>query len=250
MPDTATLAPEVAAQAVAVVAPPVSTKPPETTLGDTPKAPEGTPASVPPKAEEAKPEAKAPEKTADKAPEAKKDDAPAAHKTLLDDEEAAAPEVAAPFDLKIPEKSPLTKEQVAEIGKMAAEQKLTVEQAQKLVDRESKVITDLNAGVQAKAKADVDLLYAKWGEEAKADPLIGGPKWAETKALAKRALDIDPAFKSMLMSSPWANNKQVLGFLAKVGALTREGQGVVPGAPPNTETRTASERWYGPSAQK
>ena len=144
----------------------------------------------------------------------------------------------------MPEKSLLTKEDLAEIAKVAASQGLSKAQAQSLVERESGVVAKIKDGARVAAQKEVDKLYETWGEQSKNDPEIGGEKFKETKALAKRAMNLDPQFKDLLLASPWANHPGVLKFLAKVGALTRE-DAPVGGTSVNAPVqKDARARWY------
>lgn len=131
-------------------------------------------------------------------------------------------EIEITYSLKAPEKSALTAEDVKNIEAWAKEKHVSQEVAQAVVERESKLIETVKQASDAAAKAGVEKLYETWAAEAQKDPVIGGAKWAETQANAKRALNIDPDFKALISTSPFGNHPKVLAFLAKVGALTRE----------------------------
>ena len=235
LPEATPASPAPAAAAAPAPAPVAKTEP-------TPAAPVATPAAAP-KPAEAKPDA-APAAGAEKPKQL----------SLLDGDQPAAPPAqpqdAPPaevtYQLKAPEKSPLTGDDLKAIEAFARERKLSPADAQALVERESATITKLQTAQQDKAKKDFDGLWDKFAAETNADPQIGGAKLKETVALANRALALPGAegFSKMLKASPWANHAETLKFLAAVGRLTTEDH-IASGAPASaTVTKSPAQRWF------
>lgn len=133
-----------------------------------------------------------------------------------------------PIELKLPEKSPLDPSRVESIAALAKERGLTPEAAQELLTREHEAAVSV---LQAQ-EAELGKRQAAWVEELKADPEIGGEKFAENAELSKRALDAfgDEDLKKMLIESGMGNYLPVARMLNKIGRAMAEDRLVLPGA--------------------
>jgi len=116
----------------------------------------------------------------------------------------------AEYKFEVPEGMVLDEVAAGEFSVLAKDMGLSQENAQKLVS--------LYAANQAKAADAYADQIAKWGEETKSDPEIGGEKLAENLAIAKRAVDLaPPAFKAWLTESGNGNNPVVVKAMIAMG---------------------------------
>lgn len=181
--------------------------------------------------------------------------APAPEVTSLLDG-AAAPETGAPVEaaaeqpaaepvdyfaaLKLPEgvtaDDPYLKDAVALFG----EGKVAPELAQKLIDFDAK----RQAEAVAKWQDEVAELSAKYLQEVKADPEIGGPKLPETMGYIGKAVDkfVPADLKVTLQSYGLGNHPAIAKLLAFVGRQLSEDV-TVTGNPPAAQ-RDALRDWY------
>lgn len=114
---------------------------------------------------------------------------------------------------------------------------LTQEAAQAAVDMaaqmQQQTLTEMQASMAAQAE--------KWGVDSKADKEIGGAKFDENLAVAKRALDQfgTPALKTLLNDSGLGNHPEILRAFYRAGQAISQ-DGFVPGrssAAPATDAR-------------
>ena len=183
---------------------------------------------------------------------------PAARKTLLEDGVTAPPEVkktdapapvidpnAPKYDLKAPEKSLLTADDLKAIENYGREHKLAPEVAQLLVNRESKVVEQVRAATQVEARATLNKMYDDFEAQAAKDPDLAGPKFAAAKALANRALVNMPHVTKLLKGSPYGSDPAVLKDLAAIGKLLQEDKPIEGASHAGTDLRSPAERWFG-----
>ena len=128
-------------------------------------------------------------------------------------------------DFTLPEGIKIADDAMAEITPLFKELGLTQEQAQKLVDFQSKQ-------VQASSESQIDAynqLMDSWVTECKNDSEIGGDKFDENIAIAQSAVQKfgTPGLKELLESHGVGNHPEMVRFMVKVGKLTSED---VPGA--------------------
>ena len=173
-------------------------------------------------------------------PEVKKEEPKAAAQT-------PSPEAnKAPVDydnLKLPDGSLLSAEELAVVKKEAKEQKLSLEEVngvfavkndavKSFVQRQNAVFAETRAG---------------WRESWKTDPEFGGLKLNESTELAKRAWDklADSELKTLANQAGFGDHPAVLRMMARVGRMFAEDtlqRGVVGGQP---GPRDAAEVLYG-----
>lgn len=110
-----------------------------------------------------------------------------------------------------PEGVTLDQAELASFRPLVKELGLNTEQAQKLVDARA-------AMVQTQVQAWQDT-QAKWVEEIKSDPVVGGPKFEEAQRRVTAAMNYinDPALKELLNTSGWGNNPVLFKAFAKLG---------------------------------
>lgn len=115
------------------------------------------------------------------------------------------------------------------------------ELAQKLVDLQT---SSFKTAEEARSKAWDDMT-AKWIEDVKSDPEVGGAKFdtavATGNAVAKQFGDAE--FLQLCETTGIGYHKSFVRFLNKVAAFTREG-GVVSGDPAATAPKTLAEVMY------
>lgn len=121
--------------------------------------------------------------------------------------------------LSFPPEFKLDKDAHAAATALFAEAKLPAEKAQQLVD--------LHTKMQAAALAAVTDDYKRQGEEwerqAKADPELGGQRWATTLSEAARGIDrINPKVREVLVDAGVANHPELIRAFAAVGRLFKE----------------------------
>lgn len=141
------------------------------------------------------------------------------------------------YDLKLPEKTTLDKDDVAAIEVIARENNWTNEQAQAAIQAHHDTLLETSA---------------RFLEATKADKTYGGDKLAQSQARAKAVIDrVRPAdhprraaFTALLDKSGYGNHIEILSFLADLGAMTEE-DGAVTGEGAARGTRSAEEVLYG-----
>lgn len=139
------------------------------------------------------------------------------------------------YDLKKPEKSLLSDEQVERIAAFAKEQGLTNDKAQSLLNRESQVIEETRESVRVENESKVAELQQTWITTAKDDKEIGGANFAQNAELARRVLARygTPEFNAIL-SDPkqggFGNHPELVRVLTRIGKAMSEDQLVNPGA--------------------
>lgn len=129
-------------------------------------------------------------------------------------------------DFAIPDGMEVNKEMLDAFVPLAKDMKLTQEQAQKLVDLQV-----------ARAKQQVEAFEAQkseWERQSKTDTEIGGVKFDENLALARKMIHQhgSDALRSMLDSSGLGNHPEVIRMLVKIGKQMTEDK------PPMTEKNT------------
>ena len=139
---------------------------------------------------------------------------------LLKGEEAPAPVEISYTDFKVPEGTEIAEENMAMFKEMAKSAGLSQEQAQKVLEAESK-------NVQA-AKEAAELYKAQeqkaWVDELKKDPVYGGRNLSETVERANRSLRKfgSPELVKLLKDTGYANNAHVVRLFANIDKSTSE----------------------------
>jgi len=120
------------------------------------------------------------------------------------------------YELKLPDKSPVEPSRIAEIEAEAKAQGLTQEQAQGLVDREHKVVTNLLDAHNKRVES--------WLQEATSDKEIGGLEINRNIELAKRVVDTfgTPLLKQQLEATGFGSHPELLRLFVRIGKASGE----------------------------
>jgi hypothetical protein len=135
-----------------------------------------------------------------------------------DSDKAAAQPAAVEYEpFALPEGVVADEEVLGEFKATAKELNLSQENAQKLVDLQTK------ANLRARTQ---------WAESAKVDKEFGGPALAENLGLAKKALDsfASPELRNLLDTSGLGNHPEIIRAFVRVGKAISEDGRVVSGS--------------------
>jgi hypothetical protein len=175
-----------------------------------------TPQATPPAAEVPSAEANAQAQTPQAA--AKSEEPPATDGQKPDDKpdtkvDETKPSETPPekYELKLPDQSPVDPKRLDDIAAEAKAGKMTQEQAQALVDREHKVMTELISSHQSRVDG--------WMKDSVADKEIGGPEINRNIELAKRLVDTfgSPLLKKQLEDSGMGQHPELLRLFVRMG---------------------------------
>lgn len=148
------------------------------------------------------------------------------------------------LDLKIPEGSLLPVEHVEKIKTWAQENKVSPEEAQKALERDSSTWKAFHEGQVQTVKKTIEA----WPEQLKADKDFGGEKFKETVDLASRVLDKfgDADFKKQLQESGLGNNPGLLKWAARVGRAMKNDELIMGKSTTAPVLKPTSQVLYGP----
>jgi hypothetical protein len=109
-------------------------------------------------------------------------------------------------------------------------------------DAAQKMYEKLGETVAARQQAMVQEVHAKWVEETKADPEIGGVKLEESVRYANKAIAAfgTDGLRTLLENSGLGNNRDVIAFLAKAGRAISEDKLLTKGTSVVTDSRGAA----------
>lgn len=143
------------------------------------------------------------------------------------------------YELKLPEGSLLSQDELDSIQKQAKESSWTQAQAEGILTvRNDAVKSYVSRQQSALQKARDD-----WKSACATDPVIGGPKFAENAELAKRAWArlADPELKELAEKTGFGNHPSVLRTFVAIGRMFAEDQMVrgTAGAPPKERSHAA-----------
>jgi hypothetical protein len=115
----------------------------------------------------------------------------------------------ADYDLKLPEGSPLTPEDLAQTLKDAKDAGMTKEQAEQMLEKKDQTARAVLQRQDTALKTE----QAKWQDQCAKDPEIGGDDYAKNIELAKRAWDkLASAELKELASNKVVNGVQMTGL--------------------------------------
>jgi hypothetical protein len=201
---------------------------PVTSLLTTPVEPVAAePSANPDAASTAAPDANSdPAKTDGDKPDDKKAD---------DDKPQGAPEK---YEFTAPEGVTLDAEAVAEFEPVAKELNLSNEQAQKLVELQTKFVQ--------KQQAQWDKTVETWETEIKADKEIGGEKMTVNVNHARQAITHfgTPELKAALDATKMGNHPELVRVFARIGKAMAEDT-FVPGTKPSNTGKSQADVLYG-----
>ena len=155
--------------------------------------------------------------------------------------EGSKPEPKA-LELKLPEGSHLTAQDVEKVAARAKQLNLTPEQAQAELQRESDLVKSFVDGEKQKLAKEV----SAWVDESKKDPEIGGEKFAQSAEVAKRVVNRfgTEAFKKALNDSGLGNHPELVRVFVRIGKAMTEDQMVHPSVS-TAAPRSAADVLYG-----
>lgn len=156
-------------------------------------------------------------------------------KTESGDKEGEAPK---DYELALPKDSMLTDDQFDKISSFAKEKGLSKEQAQSLVDRESKQISDYYAQHAERVSG--------WKKAIETDKELGGEKYKESVEFAHRALDRygSQSLKDELEKTGLGNHPEMVRVFARIGRQMSEDSLVVPGTK-SGQKKSIEDIFYG-----
>lgn len=154
-----------------------------------------------------------------------------------EDKPQGAPEK---YEFTAPEGVTLNAEAVAEFEPIAREMNLTNEQAQKLVELQTKIVQ--------KQQQQWDQTVDSWVTAIKSDQEIGGEALSKNIALAQRALSEfgTPELKAALDTTRMGNHPELVRVFARIGKAMAEDT-FVGGNKPSNANKSAAEILYGKS---
>jgi hypothetical protein len=160
----------------------------------------------------------------------------------------AAPEK---YELKLPEGSNLQQAHLDEVAAIAKQRGLSNEDAQAMVDRESKLLDTYAEGQQK----NFEEVTSKWGAESKSDPEIFGgsdENFQKNSELAKRVIDRygTPELKQGLNSTGFGNHPALVKFVLNIGKAMSEDQLVIQSTKGSAEDKSMEEVFYGDNKEK
>lgn len=146
------------------------------------------------------------------------------------------------WEVKLPEGSPLKATDLEESLAYAKQNGFSVEQAQKLVDRESAVVSR----VESAQRAHLEEMSKTWVKESQADKEFGGEAFNTNVELAKRVVERfgTDNFKKMLNDSGFGNNPEVLRIFTRIGKTMAEDTLVIPGSQSASRKKSIEEIFY------
>lgn len=159
----------------------------------------------------------------------------------------------AKIEIKVPEGAVIDEQQMGAFKEIIADAKLSpTERAQKLIDMHSAALT---RAIEEPVKVWMDM-QKTWQDAVKADPELGGAKFAETEKALSTALDQLAgakgskerlAVENAFILTGAGNNPEIVRLLTRAGKALGEGK-IVSGAPPGSGTRDDLVRAMYPSA--
>ena len=147
------------------------------------------------------------------------------------------------YEIKLPDGSPLDPAIVQEVETYAKANKLTNEQAQAVLNRDSATVANFIKSGQEKLKSDA----GKFVTELKADPEIGGENFTRSVEVAKRVVDsfATPKLKQILNETGLGNHPEIVRVFAKIGLNMSEDRFVQAGSATVKTERSAADRLFG-----
>lgn len=146
------------------------------------------------------------------------------------------------FELKLPEGSSLDASYLEQTKALAKELGLSQEAAQKLVERDSGLMSSAHERNMATVREKTE----QWAKDAQADKEIGGNNFQSSVTDARTALDKfgTPEFKNMLNQSGVGNHPELIRLLSRVGKAMREDKMVTTSSQPARAQKSFAEAFY------
>ncbi len=163
-------------------------------------------------------------------------------------DEAAANVVPDKYELNVPKDSTMDPSELDEIATYARAQGLSNEAAQKVVDRQSDILTK-NHEAQVENLAE----YRRtWIADTKSDKEIGGEKYDKTVELSTRVLERfgTPELQEMLDNSGFGDHPEIKRLLSRIGTAAGDDMLVVTKSQSGDEVKSDADLFYDKTANK
>lgn len=147
------------------------------------------------------------------------------------------------YDVKLPDGSLLAAEKVEEVVAYAKDNKLTNEQAQALINRESDAVKSWRDSQESAFEET----KAKWVETVMSDKEIGGADFNKNVEFAHRALErfASPELKDALSKTGFGNHPELVRVFARIGKAMANDSLVKGGADRPGQKKSMEEIFYG-----
>ena len=156
---------------------------------------------------------------------------------------AGAPKPGEPvkYDLKLPKDSLFDAAAIEGIAAFARELDLSPEAAQKLVERDSRMLDSFAAHIEQQFAEEHKERVANWKKEVKESKDLGGEKYAETEFYAGKAVRMfaTPELKAALNETGFGNHPELVRLFVKIGKSLSEDSFTTKGAEPRPKTDLA-----------
>lgn len=154
-------------------------------------------------------------------------------------EEKPAAKAPEKYEFKAEEGKEFSPDVLQKFEEIARELDLSQEGAQKMLDTIAPQIVKAQEAAHAKIVSD-------WADQAKADKEIGGEKFAENLAVAKKALETfgTPELREVLDKSGLGNHPELIRAFMRAGQKISSASFVPAGRADTTPTQTAGAKLY------
>lgn len=144
----------------------------------------------------------------------------------------AKPAAPGDYQLQLPETSLFDAAALEGIATFARELDLSPEAAQKLVERDSRMLEQFADHIDATIAAEHKERVANWAKETKESKDLGGEKYAETEFLAGKALGMfaTPELRAALNDTGFGNHPEIVRLFVKIGKAISEDSFTTKGA--------------------
>lgn len=147
------------------------------------------------------------------------------------------------YELKLPEKSPLSQADIDKVSAIAKEKGLSNDVAQTLLEQRSQAVAEFAAG----QLTQLETKKTEWLETAKTDKEYGGEAFNKNAEIASRVIARfgSEALKKDLNESGLGNHPELVRMMVKIGKEFSEDQLVLPGASTTSkEKKSIADRLY------
>lgn len=128
------------------------------------------------------------------------------------------------YELKLPGESLFDAAALEGIGTFARDLGLSAEAAQKLVERDSRMLDQFADHIDKIVQAEHKERVADWAKNSREDKELGGDKFSETTFLADKAMRMfaSPELKKALNETGFGNHPELLRLFVKIGRTVTE----------------------------
>lgn len=146
------------------------------------------------------------------------------------------------LEVVLPKESKLSKEDAEAVKAFAKEHKLSKEQAEVVLKLSDKAV---NGYLEAQ-KTQLKQTVTQWEKQAKADPDIGGDKYAQSVEIAKKGYKNAPAsMRNFLNETGLGSHPDVVKFFYRLGKLGLNDKMVPSGSEAKNEPKSHAQLIYG-----